>query len=248
LPARKSFRVETLALALRPLANATTVKLLSRGQSGIPLAAYDVDLMGEDKKLLTTILSDRQGRFELLGTPDRPLNWIQVRSGQQKIALLPIVPGAIPLLDLEIPSDANRQKVEARLAVMQARLMEIVVERAALMRLLKRIADEERWDEIDPVAVRLTEKLPARELLKAEVLAIRISEVKHATEMNDRLAASRIQKICDETLELIDRHLAEEKVKDLIELTLELRKTEQNRVRRIEENPEEQLKNLNPSQ
>jgi len=246
IPARRSIRVESIALAIRPTTDSTVVRLTSRGASKAPLAAYDVDLMNEEKQPTGTMLTDRRGHLSLTGTVDQPLKWLQVRSGQLKLVQLPIVPGVLPTADLEIPSDAPRLKVEAQLAVLQSQLMELVVQRALLMRHLKRATDDQQWDQIDPLVAEI-KTLPTREGLRSEVSAIRVSEVKAAEENRDRISARRIEKICDETLELIDRHLDQEKVNDLIELSLQLRETDKKQLQQIENNPEMELKKLAPS-
>lgn len=245
IPARRSARVESIALAVRPATSETLVRLIARGTAGQPLPAYEVDLMGEDKQVLQTFLSDRQGRVKLPGNPEQPLRWIQVRSGQLKIAQLPIVPGLLPTVDIEVPSDAPRLKVEAQLAVLQSRLMELVIQRALVMRHLKRVTDDEKWDQVDPLVKEL-QSLPSRDALKAEVAAIRVGEVRAAEKNKDRLSARRIEKLCDETSELIDRHLDQDKVKDLIEVSLQLRETEKKKAKQLEENPEADLKSIGP--
>jgi len=247
IPARRSRRVESLALAINPDATPTTIKLVSRSAVKVPLPAYDVDVMSAEKQLQTTLLTDRKGRVNITGSPSSPLQWIQVRSGQLKLAQLPLVSGVLPETELEVPSDSARLRVEASLAVIQTRLMELVVERALLMRHLKRVTDEGKWDQVDVIAKEL-QALPDREVLKSEVRAIRVSESKAAEEIKDRLGARRIEKLCDETLDLIDRHMSDDKVKDLIAISQELKTKEIKAVREIEENPEAGLKQLKPAQ
>lgn len=245
IPSRRSMRVETIALAIRPTTDSTMIRMIARGGAKGPLAAYDVDLKDEADQFLETVLSDRSGRILLSGSPDQPLKWLQIRSGPLKLAHLPIVPGVVPEAEIQIPSDAPRLKVEAQLAVLQSHLMELVVQRALLMRHLKRIVDEEKWDQVDPVVEELR-ILPTKDALRAEVTAIRVSEMKAAQTNNDRLSARRIEKICNETLELIDRHLDQEKIKEQIELSIQLRDAEKKKAVQMEENPEMDLKNLTP--
>lgn len=248
IPARRSMRVEALALAIPSTGDPTEVLVRSRGSVSDPLAAYDVDILNGDREIIRTTLTDRRGRITISGNTGHPLEWLVIRSGQLKLVQLPIVPGAIPSIELEIPGDASGLKVEAQLAILQSRLMELVVQRAFAMRNLKRATDDEKWDEIEALISKLPDLKSGdreREDLRSEVAAIRVREVKAAKSINDRISVRRIEKICDDSLELINRHLTPDPIRDLIDLSRNLRKTAVARERQIQENPEQDLKSLN---
>ncbi len=107
------------------------------------------------------------------------------------------------------------------------------------------MTDDEKWDQVDPLVKEL-QSLPSRDALKAEVAAIRVGEVRAAEKNKDRLSARRIEKLCDETSELIDRHLDQDKVKGFDRSQLQLRETEKKKAKQLEENPEADLKSIGP--
>ncbi|MFO1020627.1 MAG: hypothetical protein U0903_08020 [Planctomycetales bacterium] len=214
---------ESLAIAVDPPGTSTRVTLLSRDQYKRPLAGMEVDLLPDEKTVSRTFLTDRAGSISLKFDPKNPLIWFRARSGTQRLAQLPLLPGAVDQVSLELPRDDIRLETEAKLALIQAQLMETVAKRSVLMARIKRVSNQSDWKTVDQMLKEL-QALPKAETVIPELVAIRATAITTAQKQKDKIAARRIEKMCDETRELVDHYLQDDKVKQMIEELDQLRK------------------------
>jgi hypothetical protein len=223
LTARRRARIEPLAIALAPVPQSTELRLVSNRSSHRPLVGYDVDVVTAADSPPQRLLSDRSGAVSIPADPRHPQVWLVVHSGQALLARLPFVPGVQAEQSVELPDDAIRLAVDGELAVLQAKLMDTVVRRALVVVQSKRLAQAGNWKEVEALRAGLKE-LPGTEIFKTELNAIRIPAVKAAREQKDSVMVSRIEKLCDETRDLVLRYLDDDKLRALDEELVELKK------------------------
>ncbi len=228
LTSRPRGRVELIASACRAQWPATGLELVSRSHPPRPLVAHNVtvqrgrlDPSSEAELNPLELISDRRGRVRLNSIFQVPWVTVAITSGDQILADVPIVPGAVPELRLELPDDLLRLRVEGQLRLLQGELVSIVAERTALMLATRAAAKRADWNLVDSLLDQLT-SLPTPLKLREQISGIRVPAVAAARSQNDTLNERRIQRLCDETDELLQRHLADEKIRLIVEEMAEL--------------------------
>jgi hypothetical protein len=186
------------------------------GQEQTPAAAV------ETPRILVT---DRNGQVTLAGATqplEKPL-WLFVRSGQNLLARVPIVPGIRADEVLELPDDTLRLEVEGQVAQLQSELVDTVARRAVVAAMARNRAKSRQWTEVDEFLKKL-QTMPGATAFAADLSAIRLNSIKTARSHKDKATELRIQKLCDETAELIRNYLDDDKVRELQEEIVELKK------------------------
>jgi hypothetical protein len=232
LGARPRGRIELVAVAVRPQWPETTVQVVARSQPPRPLPAHRLELTdvaasaGEPPPPLER-LTDRDGRVTLPRGAVPQLQWLRVTSGDLLLANVPVLPGARPTAILELPDDAVRLHAEGELKVLQGDVVSVVAQRAALIASARTAAKKRQWDDAN-LRVRQLDALAASAAatsvasLKSRVSAIRVAALNDARAKRDRVTEKRIQRLCDDTEELIQHYLANDKVKQVKEEIAEL--------------------------
>ena len=173
---------------------------------------------------LPRLVADRNGRVEIgagLLPADGPI-WLFVHSGQALLARVPFVPGAHRQEILELPDDSLRLEVEGNVALLQAELVDTVARRAVLMALARSRARAGEFEAADEYLTSLA-GMSQPSVFTSELSALRITSQKAARAQRDRMTELRIQKLCDETAELIAHYLDEDKLRELRDEIAELR-------------------------
>lgn len=246
-------RIQVLALGINRRSPETRLTLITRPPARRPLAGVEVEISpvatlpddtvpreklpiekGAVEKGLDTnaesggklprLVADRNGLVTLsaeLSPAGQPV-WLFVRSGQALLARVPIVPGAQSVEVLELPDDTLRLETEGKIASLQAELVDVVARRAVLMSLARARAKANEWDTVAEMLKQL-DAMPKAPAFAADINAIRIPALKSARARRDRTTETRIQKLCDESAELVTNYLDEDKLKELHEELNEMR-------------------------
>ena len=246
-------RIQVLALGINRRRPQTRLTLITRPPSRKPLAGVEVEISpvptlpdesapkakapaeqgpleadkGTNRRPATRLprlVADRNGLVTLsasLSPAGRPV-WLFVRSGQALLARVPIVPGANHVEVLELPDDTLRLETEGRIASLQAELVDAVARRAVLMSLARARAKANDWPAVTELLKQLDE-MPKAPVFAAGINAIRMPALKAARARRDRTTEARIQKLCDESAELVTNYLDDDKLKELREELHEMR-------------------------
>lgn len=223
LSARSRGRMQQTGALVRPWYRQTELVLQTFGKSPRRLGGSRVTLaeaLGEEAPAPAELLTDRLGRLSLQ-PQESPLRWITVWSGKQRLARVPMVPGAHPRLVLEVPDDSVRLGVEGQLQILQDRLVDAVASRNTLLISLRKLARQERWDAVETGRKKLGE-LPGAAPFLQELTGIRVDALKAVDTKTDRATAIKINRLCDETGDMIREYLGGEKLKVFREELAEL--------------------------
>lgn len=127
-----SGRVIRYALATRPVVDHTVLRLTSNPPANKPLVAYGVSLKDPDAKRSVPVgQTDWRAEIRLVAG-DSPLKWVYVHNGNQLLVRLPLVIGAVPLVEARLPDDDPRLAAEGMIRGMQERIVDIRVRQKVL--------------------------------------------------------------------------------------------------------------------
>jgi hypothetical protein len=237
LAARRN-RVQTVALGVASRGSLSTLTLMTRPPARKRLAGLEVELSPVphpqpnadksegDKPAAKNprLVSDRNGVVPLSAemAPDGRPVWLLVHSGQVLLARVPFLPGTQAAIVLELPDDSFRLETEGEIALVQAKLVDTVARRAVLISMAKSRAKAGEWDAVTGFLKDL-EAMPKAGSFSSEINVIRLNSAKAARARRDPTSEQRIQKLCNETLELVTNYLDEEKLKELRDEINEMR-------------------------
>jgi hypothetical protein len=227
-------RVESVALGIVPSLASTRLTMVTFFPARRPLGGIEVESFAESPPpaseqaaapaALQRLVTDRNGQVRL-DCPSPPLDkplWLFVRSGQNLLARVPFVPGIRADEILELPDDTLRLEIEGQVAQLQSELVDAVARRAVLSALVRNRAKAREWPAVDELLKQLSAG-PRAPNFAADLNSIRINGQRQARERKERLTELRIQKLCDESAELITYYLDEAKVNEVREEIAELR-------------------------
>ncbi|MDZ4687692.1 MAG: hypothetical protein SH850_21685 [Planctomycetaceae bacterium] len=230
LGARPRGRVELLAVAVRSQWTETAVHVVALSQPPRPLPAHHLELtpmvFAEEgiepppPPPGRALLTDRDGIVRLPRGEAPQLQWLRVMSGDLLLAKVPVLPGATPSARLELPDDSLRLQVEGQLKLLQGDVVSVVAQRAALMATARSSAKKRQWDDAK-LRLRQIDVLPQPQSFKERISSIR-GAADVARQSRDRVTEQRIIRLCDETVELVQHYLNDEKIKLLKEEIAEL--------------------------
>ena len=160
------------------------------------------------------LLSDRNGTVDVRVDERMPLVWLYVMSGNSVLARVPFAPGCQETLTLLLPDDSDRLGVEGEVARLQGELIETVARRAVLMAKSKKLAEAEKpdWAKVDQQLKEIEGLTPLADFV-AQLDKVEFAAVESAKSDRNKVAVSRIRRICSEAKELFQRHLSEDKLK-----------------------------------
>lgn len=205
-------RVEVGAIAVRPDLSETELTIMSRGEARLPLAAARVDLVprlptrDDPVEERVELVTDRNGLIRVPANPENPLQFALIHSGQALLARVPLIPGMASQLELEVPNDAARLLVEGEVSLFQGELIDIVARREVLMARARNAARQNRWDDVDQFLLELQE-LPTLREFEQRVETLQVRAVFEAQQAKDRVAESRIKRLCQSIRDAAARNL-----------------------------------------
>jgi hypothetical protein len=207
---RRSARVQQLAKRVQPQSDATTLQLVDRKDPSQPLVAYEVyrKLPGSEQSEFIG-RTDWQGRLAIMRQTDAPLEILFVRSGQQLIGKLPMLPGDRPLLVAPLRNDEPRLEAEGFLVGVQDSLVDLVARREVLASRIRKLIDA---GDLDQAAALLKE---LRGLDTQDDFARRVQQRKQSLSSGDALVQQKIDQLFAQTRNLLGRYLNREQVEQL---------------------------------
>lgn len=215
--------------------HAATRLTIVRREDGVPLAGRVVEIRNdpfqpgqEEPKPAESLLTDRSGSVELPVTPERPVDWLTVKSGDATLMRLPVVPGIEAAITLPLGDDQRRLDTEGRLAILTGELIETVAKRATLLSTARTNARAGRYPEADDALAQAT-KLPDASTFRRRLAAVETPAAKAAEDDGDRLAAARIRALGRKAAGLVDRYLNPDALRATREEVDELKRTDPNR-------------------
>ena len=226
-------KVETLVVAVKPSFRSTLLDLATQSKPSLPLVAHRIELRNSaeiprpedgkepDPRLLTTLLTDRRGQVTLPVNVQNPMIWLFAYSGKNLLARVPVIPGLVAKARLEVPDDSARLEAESELFKLQGELIEAVAARNTAVARMRAAVKRNDATHAKEAAADL-KKLPAAQAYLNRVIEIRVPGVKAAKGRKDRAGEARINRMCDDMVELIKQYLSEDKRESAMEELKEL--------------------------
>jgi hypothetical protein len=236
LSARQRGRVEVLAVRVDPTwwPQGTVVQAWRMSNPPRPWGLLATELrpeeaVNESEKPAASpqsFLADRDGRIVVPAASGRVV-WLTAQSGAQKLARVPVLAGSIDELRLELPDDSPRLAVEVAVKNLEQDLVVTVATRASLAAAARLAAKGERWTDVDRLLERLA-KLPTAKVYRDRLNGLRVNGLQSADDRKDRLGHARIEALCRQMGETIDRYLNDDPLRQLREELSELRAASSN--------------------
>lgn len=153
LAGRSSASIEKLALRARPRGETTQLQLLARGENKHPLEGYEIFAKrplppdSEEKNTAVRLgLTDWRGMITV--PPEEvSLRLVYVKNGSHLLARIPVVPGYLDQVKLELPSDDKRLEAEAFVKGMESMVMDLVARREILSARIDRRISQGKFKE-----------------------------------------------------------------------------------------------------
>lgn len=226
-------RIDKVAVASRPVYPHTRLQIGVQNQAARSLAGYRLELRpklperkpetgAEDKPSepqnegVVELLTDRLGEARLAPDPEQRNVWVYVYSGDLLLARVPFVPGSLPFLRLEVPDDSIRLQVEGDLQSLQSELINLVAERNTLIAAARNASKKGDWERVEILRQQM-DGLPSKQSFLEKLAGIRVPAVNAAKARKDRAAQVRIERLCKDVGELVDRYLNADKLKQVQE-------------------------------
>ena len=218
LGAKTTKRVHSLAVAKKVRHPSTTLQIELRNNPRKKLAGHYVSATAEkfpseENKApeLFKLTTDRLGRLDIPVIPEHDIIWLRIHSGDALLSLVPLAPGLLPELILDLPDDSVRLRVEGDLTQIRARLVDTVARRAALMIRARKAVTEKDWKKVDEEMATL-DALPSVREFQQEISDIRVRATAEAREQNSRLTERKVKELCDAANSLVEKYLSEERL------------------------------------
>lgn len=238
----KRRRMDLRALALKPYTSETTLTLVPKRNLSRPLVGYLVAVYDEipppppkpgeepdedapEREKPDIYRSDRFGNVTVPVDPDKPLQWVFLRSGSALLAKFPLVAGAEPQMTVECPDDTIRLDVEGQIVLLQSRLVDTIAKQAMVKAMITNRLKKGEWKKVDESLKELDE-LPGIEDFETMVSEIQYPALKKAEERRDRSSQNRIKKLGEAVLKVARVHLDQEKIDEFREDVVEQRRLE----------------------
>ena len=229
LGGKKRGRIDALVIALRPQHASTSLELFTQSKPQLPLAAHRLEIRSDPaiprpnsgdaaaaETLLNERLTDRRGLANIPVEADRRLVWLFAYSGENLLARVPFVPGALPRQRLEVPDDSTRLNAESDLQMLQGEVIDAVALRNTAFATIRAAAKKDDWSTVNAKLALLKRQQEASSLLD-RINAVRIAGTSAAKARKDRTTEVRVTRICDDMQTLVNAHLNPDKMRLLVE-------------------------------
>lgn len=213
LTGRSSARIEKLGLRARPVSSSTRLKLVARSEPLHPLEGYEVFAKkplsrdSDEKDVATRLgLTDWRGTIEV-PPGETPLRLVYVKNGTHLIARLPIVPGYLPRVTAEIPSDDKRLEVEAFVKGMENTVMDLVAQREILAARIERRIDQGKLESARKLLDEMKSLLTRNQLEK-----MLVNRQQTILDSADQRQQQRIDRLLSGTRILLNKYLSPDRL------------------------------------
>jgi len=232
LPAARR-RVEIFAVRVPSFTDTTSLLVRRRGQTERPYplaqvyispwnstpADSDETTDAEQPPPSFNLTCNRNGRVELetadlLAALGTSLVKIEVLSGDSVVARVPWAVGSSSELELSVPDDTARLTAIESLDQVETDLLRVAAKRATLLAALRQLADQARDVDASPLWTELV-SLPGSDQFARRITLIRVSAVEALTKLGNRTAARQVEKACETTSLLVNKHLANGDLEEL---------------------------------
>ncbi|QDV30620.1 hypothetical protein Spb1_25540 [Planctopirus ephydatiae] len=150
------------------------------------------------------------------------LLWLNVYSGDQLLARVPMIAGAERHVQLLLPDDGPRREAEAQLQSLADEITLIVARRTSLLARLRNASRQRNWQLVSNLR-RQIGQLPTDQNVETLISAIQSTSSEAAKKISSRSAAERIRRQSSALLKLAQQHLGTEALKVLDEEIAQLR-------------------------
>ena len=200
LPAYHPSR-QRLAIGVLPSSRGTKLKLVSRGESPQPLEGYEV-LAEEGSAAQPGMTARPLGRSDRAGLvavapAQTALRQLLVKHGEQTLLRVPLAPGLAAEVTLPLPDVRGAAALDAALAELEDRLIDLAAQREVLKTRLKAAASDAA------AKGKLQDRLAG--LPKAETLAARLQQHEQAAKAGEPLSQARLLAKIAELRKLIEQ-------------------------------------------
>jgi hypothetical protein len=169
--------------------------------------------------------SDRFGNVTIPVDPNKPLQWIFIRSGSALLAKFPLVAGAERQMTVECPDDTIRLDVEGQIVLLQSHLVDTIAKQAMVKAMITNRLKKREWKKVDESLQELDE-LPTIENFETLVSEIQYPAIKKADKRRDRNSKGRIKKLGAAVLKIAGIHLDKQKIDEFREDVVQERQIE----------------------
>lgn len=238
----KRRRMELRALELKPYTDQTTLTLVPKRNRTRPLVGYLVAVYDElppplpkpgeepkqdapEREKPDIYRSDRFGNVTIPVDPNKPLQWIFIRSGSALLAKFPLVAGAERQMTVECPDDTIRLDVEGQIVLLQSHLVDTIAKQAMVKAMITNRLKKREWKKVDESLQELDE-LPTIENFETLVSEIQYPAIKKADKRRDRNSKGRIKKLGAAVLKIAGIHLDKQKIDEFREDVVQERQIE----------------------
>ncbi len=239
-------KIDKVAVAARPVFPDTRLQIGVQNQPSRLLAGYRLELRPklpvprpvadpadkqaakkepppEEEADVIRLLSDRLGEARLAPVFDQAMTWIYIYSGDLMLARVPFVPGSVAFARLDVPDDSIRLQVEGELQIFQGELINLVAQRNTLIAGIRTAAKRGDWNRAALLRTEL-DNVAEKKTFTDRLAAIRVTAVNAAKARKDRNGQVRVERLCKDVGELIDRYLDPEKLRLIKDELDELKK------------------------
>ena len=212
-------RVDQFCVKVSPAYADSKVRFVLRRNPDTRLIGNRVRIYGKTRARDKTeqppleLMTDREGSVRVPILPEHPVVWMYLESGEQLVQRVPFAPGIYGDITLELLDDSVRLAAEGELDLIEGQLIDTIARRAVFMAMAFKAAQDENQKEIDKALAEM-EKLPALREFREKLSQVRVSATDEARQLRDRVAESRVKRICDKLESVLVRYLSEEKMRE----------------------------------
>ncbi len=208
---RRHGQSQQLAIALRHPPTTTHVRFYARHDPSQGLAGYEVyqrDQEGQKPHLLG--VTDASGMIPVQ-PGNTPVTTLLLRSDGRLLAKVPVVPGALPTMEVPIADDTARLRAQARLSEVREQLIDLVARRNILMARVRDRLGKGKLSEAQQLMEQL-DALPGRSQFNQVISS---AEKDKGSRSDDAKVQARIEKMFADTRSLLGRFLDTRPISEL---------------------------------
>ncbi len=207
---RRSSRVQQLATVIKPRFQGTTLKLRNRREQNQPLSGYDIFSRKPGEELSEFVgRTDWRGQLDIPPDANHPIRILFVKSGNQFLAKLPIVPGHLESVAAPLRNDDGRLEAEGFLLGIQESLVDLVARREVLTMRIRQRIESGKLDEAEEMLNEL-QRLDTQEDFRR-----RVEQRKRTLTIVDAQVQQKIDRLFAETRTLLGQFLDPNRVRQL---------------------------------